>query len=201
MKPYSDIPGRRLAQVLADVGVLVWVVLWVRLALRVHEATMRLAEPGRQLASAGESFRTTMTSAGDGVDDLPLLQDRVAAPFRSAAGVGTDIEQAGQGLVTAVERVSLLLALTTALGPILLVVGLWLLLRVRFARRAGAAQRLLAADAGLDLFALRALATQPMPRLARVAEDPAGAWRRGEPEVIRALALLELEGAGVRPPP
>ena len=46
MKLYSDIPGRRLAQVAADVGLLLWVVLWIRIALRVHEATMQLAEPG-----------------------------------------------------------------------------------------------------------------------------------------------------------
>ena len=75
----------------------------------------RLAVPGRNLAGAGSSFRDTMTTAGDNVDDLPLLDDRVATPFRSAAGVGTEIEKAGTDLVTAVERMSLLLALTTAL--------------------------------------------------------------------------------------
>ena len=201
MKLYSDIPGRRLAQALADVGVIVWVVVWVRIALRVHEATMQLAAPGRELADAGAGFRGAMTTAGDSVDDLPLLDDRVAAPFRSVAGVGSDIEQAGQDLVTAVERVSLVLALTTALAPVLLVVGAWLLLRLRFARRAGAAQRFIDADPDLDLFALRAMAGQPMPRLARISPDPAGAWRRGDRDVIRALAVLELSESGLRPPP
>ena len=201
MKLYSDIPGRRLAQVAADVGLLLWVVLWIRIALRVHEATMQLAEPGRQLASAGESFRGTMTTAGDSVDNLPILDDRIATPFRSAAGVGSDIQQAGRDLVTAVERVSLVLALTTALAPILIVGLVWLLLRVRFVRRASAAQRFIDADPDLDLFALRAMANQPMPRLARVSDDPAGAWRRGDRDVIRALALLELKEAGLRPPP
>ena len=117
MKLYSDIPGRRAVQVAADVGIVLWVVLWVRIAQRVHDATMALAAPGRNLAGAGSSFRDTMTSAGDNVDDLPLLDDRVATPFRSAAGVGTEIEKAGTDLVTAVERVSLLLAVTTALVP------------------------------------------------------------------------------------
>jgi uncharacterized membrane protein YciS (DUF1049 family) len=201
VKLYSDIPGRRLAQVAADVGLLLWVVLWIRIAVRVHEATMQLAEPGRQLASAGESFRGTMTTAGDSVDNLPLLDDRIATPFRSAAGVGGDIQQAGQDLVTAVERVSLVLALTTALAPILIVGIVWLVLRLRFVRRASAAQRFIDADPDLDLFALRAMANQPMPRLARVSDDPAGAWRRGERDIIRALALLELKEAGLRPPP
>ena len=53
MKLYSDIPARRLAQVAADVGLVLWVVLWVRIAQRVHEATMALAGPGRDLAGAG----------------------------------------------------------------------------------------------------------------------------------------------------
>ena len=121
MKVYSDIPARRVSQLVADIGIVLWVVLWVRVAQRVHETTMALAEPGRDLAGAGVSFRGTMTSAGDGVDDLPLLEDRVATPFRSAAGVGSEIEQAGNDLVTAVERVALLLAVTTALVPILIV--------------------------------------------------------------------------------
>lgn len=201
MKLYSDIPGRRLTQVVADVGVVVWVVVWVRIAMRMHEVTMQLAEPGRQLADAGSSFRGTMTSAGDNVDGLPLLDDRVAAPFRSAAGVGEEIQGAGESLVTTVERVALLLALTTALAPIVLVCGVWLLFRVRFVRRAAAAQHFIDADPDLDLFALRAMAGQPMPRLAQISPDPAGAWRRGERDVIRALAVLELKESGLRPPP
>ncbi len=201
MKLYSDIPGRRAVQVATDVGIVLWVVLWVRIAQRVYDATMALAAPGRNLAGAGSSFRDTMSSAGDGVDNLPLLDDRVATPFRSAAGVGTEIEQAGTDLVSAVERVSFLLALTTAMVPILIVGATWLVLRWRFARRATAAQRFIDAEPDLDLFALRAMANQPMPRLAKVSDDPAGAWRRGDLDVIHALALLELKDSGLRPPP
>ncbi|HET9022662.1 MAG TPA: hypothetical protein VFN34_12315 [Ornithinibacter sp.] len=200
MKLYSDVPGRRLAQVVADLGIVLWVVFWVRAAQRVHETTMQLAEPGRNLAGAGASFRGTMTTAGDNVDDLPLLDDRVATPFRSAAGVGSEIESAGRELVSAVERLSLVLAVTTALVPILIVGLFWLVLRTRFIRRASAAQRFIDAAPDLDLFALRAMANQPMPRLAKVSDDPAGAWRRGETDVIHSLALLELRECGLRPP-
>jgi hypothetical protein len=200
MKLYSDIPGRRAVQVATDVGIVAWVVLWVRIAQRVYDATMALATPGRNLAGAGGSFRDTMNNAGNGVDNLPLLDDRVATPFRSAAGVGTEIQKAGTDLVSAVEKMSLLLALTTALVPILIVSAIWLVLRWRFVRRASAAQRFIDAEPDLDLFALRAMANQPMPRLAKVSDDPAGAWRRGELDVIHALALLELRDSGLRPP-
>ncbi|MBM6403899.1 hypothetical protein JQN72_06535 [Phycicoccus sp. CSK15P-2] len=201
MKLYSDIPTRRVAQVVADLGVVLWVWLWVEVGTRVYDTTLRLAEPGRQLESAGTGFRGRMTEAGDSVDDLPLLDDRIATPFRSAAGVGTDIEAAGRDLVDAVERTALVLGVTLAAAPILLVAGTWLVLRWRFVRRATAARRFVDSAPDLDLFALRAMANQPMPRLARISDDPAGAWRRGDSEVVRALAVLELKESGLRPPP
>ena len=201
MKLYSDLVARRTAQVAADVGMLLWVLVWVWVGRRVHDATLALAGPGRSLESAGTGFRDRMTGAAGSVDDLPLLDDRLAAPFRSAAGSGTDIANAGRGMVEAVDRLSLLLGLSVAVVPILVVGLLWWLRRSRFVRRASAAQRFIDAAPDLDLFALRALASQPMPRLASISADPAGAWRRGEPEVVRALATLELAECGLRPPP
>ena len=200
VKLYADLPGRRLAQVLADVGIVAWVVLWAWVGRRVHDVTMALAEPGRQLQGAGAGFREKLNAAGDGVDDLPVLDDRVAGPFRSAAAAGTDIEKAGTDLVSAVERFAVLLGWTTALVPILIVGIWWAIARARFVRRASAAQRFIDADDDLDLFALRAMANQPMASLARVSADPSGAWRRGDRETIRALALLELRDSGLRPP-
>jgi len=77
---------------------------------------------------------------------------------------------------------------------------LWLPRRVAFARRAGAARRHLDTAADLDLFALRAMARQPMHRLARVSDDPVAEWRRGDPARVRALADLELRDMGLRVP-
>ncbi|HEX5970268.1 MAG TPA: hypothetical protein VFY88_17460, partial [Intrasporangium sp.] len=85
--------------------------------------------------------------------------------------------------------------------PIIIVAGVWLWFRVRFVRSATTAQRFIDSNDDLDLFALRALANQPLTALARISDDPAGAWRRGEPGVIRALATLGLHDEGLRPPP
>lgn len=200
MKLYADLPGRRLVQILADLGLLAWIALWAWVGRRVHDVTMALAEPGRQLQGAGAGFREKLNAAGDGLDDLPLLDDRIAGPFRSAAGAGTDIEKAGTDLISAVERLALLIGWTTALVPILIIAIWWAFARGRFVRRASAAQRFIDADDDLDLFALRAMANQPMTALAKVSPDPSGAWRRGDRETIRALALLELKDSGLRPP-
>ncbi|MCY7394863.1 MAG: hypothetical protein LH468_01720 [Nocardioides sp.] len=87
-----------------------------------------------------------------------------------------------------------------ALVPILLVVAFHVPLRVRFVRRAAAGRRFLDSRADLDLFALRAMAHQPLHVLARISEDPAGAWRDRDPVVVRELACLELRSVGLRPP-
>lgn len=200
MKLYADLPGRRTLQLLSDASMLCWAGLWAWVGRSVHDATMTLATPGRQLASAGSGLRDRLLGAGNAVDDLPIIDDRLADPIRSAAGAGTDIERAGQDLVTSVTHLADILGWVTALIPIVIVGGIWLLLRGRFVRRASAAQRFIDAEADLDLFALRAMARQPMRRIAQVSDDPGAAWRRGDRDVIRALALLELRDVGLRPP-
>lgn len=201
MKLYADLTGRRTLQILSDVGVLAWVALWAWVGRAVHDATTRLAAPGYTLQGAGSGFRDQMARAGQSVSDVPLLGDSLAEPFQRAGNAGTSIEQAGKDLVSAVDSLALLLGWVTALVPIVLVVFVWAVLRGRFIRRATAAQRFIDEAADLDLFALRAMARQPMSRLARVCDDPAGAWRRSDPEMIRALAVLELRDSGLRPPP
>ncbi|MGO4130083.1 hypothetical protein AB4Y78_05610 [Janibacter sp. RAF52] len=199
MKLYADLPARRLGQVVADLLMIAWVLLWARVGRAVHNSTLELAEPGHRLESAGSGFRDKLTTAGNTVDDLPVLDDKVATPFRDAAGAGTTIEEAGRDLVSAVESLATTLGWVTALTPILIVGAFWLAARWRFVRRATAAQSLVDSVDDLDLFALRAMSNQPLQRLSRISPDPAGAWRRGDREVIRDLALLELSDCGLRP--
>ena len=77
---------------------------------------------------------------------------------------------------------------------IALLAVVWLPFRIRFAVRATAARRYLDAADDVDLFALRALARQPLRQLVAIDPSPTLAWRRGDVEVIRALAGLELRG-------
>jgi hypothetical protein len=84
--------------------------------------------------------------------------------------------------------------------PILVLVAVYVPLRWRFVREATAGQRFMDSGSDIDLFALRAMANQPLHRLARVTDDPVRAWREGDPGVVRELALLELRDVGLRPP-
>jgi len=200
MKLYADLPGRRTTQILADLAMVGWVCLWAWVGRLVHDTTLELAAPGRTLQDAGSGFRDQMTSAGDAVRGVPLVGEQIAEPFRSAGDAGTRIEDAGTDLVNAVTDLATILGWVTALVPILVIGLIWAVLRGRFVRRATAAQRFIDDAADLDLFALRAMARQPMRKLATISSDPTGAWRRGERETIRALALLELKDSGLRPP-
>jgi hypothetical protein len=201
LKLYADTPGRRTAQLVADVLFVLWLVLWVWVGNVIHDGTMALAEPGRQTAEAATDLSGGLTDAGDYLGGLPIVGDDVAAPFEKASGASDSLAEAGRNEVAAVERLAFWLGLSIAAIPILVVAVVHLPLRWRFVRRATAGARFIDTADDLDLFALRALTRQPMHVLARVSDDPAGAWRAKDPETLRRLAEIELRSSGLRPPP
>ena len=129
-----------------------------------------------------------------------MVGDRAQGPFDGAGGAADGLAGAGRAQVEAVDSLAFWLAASVALIPIVLLLALHLPRRVRFVRRATAGQRFLDSRADMDLFALRAIAHQPLHVLARLDDDPAGAWRRGDRAVVDQLAALELHSVGLRVP-
>jgi hypothetical protein len=199
MKLFADTPLRRTLQVIADLLFVAWLVLWVWIGSAVHDGTMELAAPARQTDSSATAMAEQLRDAGGRLGEAPLVGDELAVPFDKAAEASDGIAAAGRDTVDAVERLALLLGLSVALIPILIVSAIHLPRRWRFVREATAGARFIDAQEDLDLFALRALANQPMRVLARISDDPAGAWRARDPEVVRRLAELELADVGLRP--
>lgn len=200
MKLYADGPGRRARQVVGDTLLVLWVALWVKLALVVHEATLALATPGEQIERAGAGLAGKLRDAGSSVGGIPLVGDEVSAPFEGAGDAADQIAAAGTAQVDAVHTLAFWLGLAVGAIPILVLLAVYLPVRWRFVREASAGQRFVDSGSDLDLFALRAMAHQPLHRLARVSDDPVRAWREGEPAVVRALAGLELGDVGLTPP-
>ena len=200
MKIYADSEVRRSVQMVGDLLLVVWVYLWVQVALVVRDATLTLAEPGRQISEAGNGLAGQLRDAGRTVGDLPLVGGEVRAPFDGAGGAAERIAAAGDAQVQAVHDLAFWLGLAIGAIPILIALGVYLPLRWRFIRQATAGRRFVDATDDLDLFALRALARQPLHRLARISDDPAGAWRRGDPTIVRELAGLELHDSGLSLP-
>ena len=201
MKLYADLPARRTRQLVADVLMLLWIGLWAWLGRQVYDVVLALQTPANSLTNAGDSVHGAFTGAGTQAAQIPLVGDGLRGWLDQAAGAGTTLSDAGTSMSDAVAQLALVLGLITALVPVVSVAWVWLWMRLRFVREATSAQRFIDAGEDLDLFALRAMATQPMKALATVSDDPAGAWRRQDTEVIRRLALLELREQGLRPPP
>lgn len=198
MKLYADSSVRRTRQLFGDVLLVVWMSVWVEFGLVVRDATLTLAKPGEQIAEAGGGLARELRNAGETVGGIPLLGDEVSTPFDGAGDAAERLAAAGAGQVEAVNELALWLGLAVAAIPILVVLVVYLPRRIAFVREAISGQQFVDASEDLDLFALRAMARQPLHRLARISDDPAGAWRRGDPSVIRALAHLELRESGMR---
>ncbi len=203
MKVYAERPHRATGQLSGDLLVLLWVLFWVYAGTRVHERVSALAEPGREAEQAGRDLQRGLSDAAGSVDDVPVAGDALREPFDQGAGAGRGLADAARDYQEAVADLALLATVLTAAVPIVLVLARWLPRRIAWAREASAAARLLRSDgpAALDLFALRALAQQPLPQLAGVAPDPAAGWRAQDPAVTRDLARLELHRLGLRAPP
>lgn len=201
MKFYADLLPRRGLQLLGDFGLLTWVVVWIWLGTAVHDATLGLATPGRKIDSAGSQLADRLRDAGSTVGGIPYVGDDAASPFDGAGSSADQIAAAGRSQIAAVETLATWLGVAVALIPVLVALAVYLPPRIRFVLRATAGRKLLDSVDDLDLFALRALANQPLHVLARISPDPSGAWRRQDEQVVRALAVLELKDVGLAPPP
>jgi hypothetical protein len=200
MRLYAQRPDLRLRQALGDAGVVAWTVLWVLLARAVHRAVLVLAEPGQAVEDLGGSVARNMASAAETADRVPVAGDALAKPFQALGDAGSSVSGAGQDAQDAVGTLAFLLAVVLVVLPVGWLLLRWLPGRWRYAREAGAAARLLRGTPDLELLAVRALATAPLPRLAALPAGTGTAGRDGDPSAVRALAALELDRLGLRLP-
>ncbi|HEX7746820.1 MAG TPA: hypothetical protein VF462_16365 [Micromonosporaceae bacterium] len=199
MKIYADRFPAAVRQILTDLLVIAWVYLWIRVAMWLYDLVQKLAVPGQKLENAGGGLADNLADAGGKVGRVPVVGDELTQPFDRAAAAARAMAEAGRDQQELVGNLALALALLALAFPLGLVLFGWLPVRVRWIRRASAAARLRSAPAGRDLLALRALAGQPLRRLAQIDADVVQAWRRGDETTVAALADLELRGLGLRP--
>jgi hypothetical protein len=198
--PYASTPGRLIVQIVSDVVIVLWSVLWVLVGLAVHSAVSKIAEFGRQVDTSGSGIAHSLDSASNRAGKIPVLGDALSKPLTAAGHAAHDLAGAGHNLNTTATWLAVVLALAVAAPPLLAIVIPWLVRRLRFFRRKWTVLGLAATPAGEQLLAVRALANRPLRRLAAVDADPVGAWRREDPAAIRGLAALELRAVGVAAP-
>lgn len=200
MKLYADDPARRAWQIVFDLAALLAIALCIAIGVAVRGMIAALGEVGIRLEEAGSGFGGTMSEIGESLGQVPLIGPGIAAPFQGASDAGQSLAEAGRSVHDTVALIATVVGLLVAVAPIAAILLLWLVPRLRFAARAGELAALVRSGAPLDLLALRALARRKPAQLAAIHPDPAGAWRRGDPAVVRELAALELRRAGVALP-
>ena len=197
MKLYADDASRRTRQIIADVLALLGIALFIWLAVTVRAVIAAFGELGIRLQEAGSGFSGTMREIGDTLGGIPIIGPGVAGPFEGAGDAGDTLAEAGDAVKGTVDAIAIVAAVAVAALPIAAILVIWLIPRLRFAARAGELSKLVRSGAPLDLIALRALMTLPLGVVAAQHPDPAGAWRRGDPDVVHRLAELELRRSGV----
>jgi uncharacterized membrane protein YhaH (DUF805 family) len=197
MKWYADGSGRFARQVVADALAVGWVWFWVWFALGARDGVLTARAPGEGMISAGGRVHDTFADAAGSANGVPVVGDDLAGALGKGADAGTTLSGVGHAQVAAVETVALWVTVALIAVPVVFLLITWLPLRLRFARRAYAARRL--RDTGrTDLLALHALNTMSLSQLATFDDDPVDGWRRGDPDVIAALASRRLARLGVR---
>ncbi|MGV8857231.1 hypothetical protein [Rhodoglobus sp.] len=198
MKLYADHAPRRARQLTGDILALVFIVGWIALGVWVYQLIAAFQQLGVQMQEAGAGFRSTMIELGDTLGSVPLIGAGIRVPFDGASDAGVALENAGQSQQDTVLATATVVGIVIAVVPIALILLLWLVPRLRFARRATEAKILLSSPGGADLLALRALSTHKLGDLAEVAPDAAALWRAGDPVIVARLAQLQLHSLGVR---
>lgn len=194
-------PGKVLAkQVLSDIATIVWIFVWVVIAIALRRVIETLATPAQKLSDLASSMAGNMSDAASSVQDVPLVGDKLREPFDSMSTGFTSLQEYADSLAHYVQVTALVAAIVVFAVPVAIWLWKWLTYRIRYAYESSHATRLLAADGAIELFAMRAMATAPLSQLARVTTNPIYAWQTGDAEVMRKLADVELRREGLKLP-
>ena len=199
MKLYADRPVRVLRQLFGDLLVVIAVYWAVRLGQGTHAKVGALAAPGREAEQSARALDGKLRDTAGNLRDTPLVGDTIASPFRDLAATSRDLAASAQDYQDSVERLAIMAGIMVAAVPIIVLLVLWLPHRLAWVVEASAASRLLRrSPAAAELLAVRALARQPLRRLARLEPHVVADWKVGDLAATEELAQLELDELGLR---
>ena len=197
---YAKRPAKMIGQLVGDGFVVLWAIGWAIVAIFVHRVIEVLATPARETARTAMRLAENFRQAAAEAAKVPVAGEQMRRPLDAAAGTLGNLIDSDNDQVVSIERLALIVGWLVFLIPVATVVAFWLPRRIRFYRQAHASQVFLDSLADLDLFALRAMAAQPLYVLAEISDDPVQAWRSGDREVINKLAEVELKRNGLQLP-
>jgi hypothetical protein len=189
--------GVRLVRVL-DVAAVLWVALWIVLALLVGREVRNLRELSDTVVTAGVAVEQTGGLVRT-LGNVPFLGSRVSGVADEVEAAGRSAQESGRDSRDSTENLSVLLALCIGLIPTLPLLGLYLPLRWTWTHEARAVRRALRfrPDDPLltEFLARRAVVNFSYDRLLAVSQQPYRDLEEGRYDV---LARLELERLGIQ---
>src|SRR5580765_4013331 len=137
MRWYAERPGRVARQVVADLCVIGWVVLCVKVAQLAHGVVLVLQDPGVGLTRAGNQMQVAFADAARTAGRVPLIGADLARALGAGVDAGVSLTTTGQQQAGAIQQMANGTAVSVVLVGAVPVVLVWLWLRLRYARAAG----------------------------------------------------------------
>ncbi len=200
---WSELPGARVKEQVADLATVAWVLVWGGLALQLYLALAAFAEAGRLIRSGGQTMIDSGRDLGGALAGVPLIGEGLRDVAQDAfSGAGLPLSDFGTSVEQFIVLVAGLLALLVAL--VFLVPWLtryvpWRWERLRRTRAGYRAIRIAPSIEDAEVqrtLALRAVTRMDYAALLEYTPDPIGDWAGGRHD---RLARAELASVGLRP--
>ena len=207
MHLWSERPGARIRQIVADVATLTWLAIWTSISVGLYRFLAQLAGAGRFISDSGTGLHGIGERLGGALQGVPLVGEGAADGIRAGFAAAADpMIRFGGDLERLLIIIAALLGLLLAAAAVIPWLNRYLPWRIATWRRLIAGARVIRrrrfarstpiAEADLErILASRALHRLEYDELLEFTPDPFGDWVAGRHE---RLARAELDRVGLR---
>jgi hypothetical protein len=207
MHLWSERPGARIRQIVADIATLTWVAIWISISVGLYRFLAQLAGAGRFITDSGNGLDGVGLRLAGALQGIPLVGEGAADGIRTGFSAAADpMIQFGGDLERLLIIIAALLGLLLAAVAVVPWLNRYLPWRIAAWRRLNAGARVIRrrrfarsapiAHAELErILASRALHRLEYDELLEFTPDPFGDWVAGRHE---RLARAELDRVGLR---
>jgi hypothetical protein len=207
MHLWSERPGARIRQIIADIATLTWVAFWTSIGISLYAFLAHLAGAGRFITDSGNGLQGIGQQLGSTLQGIPLVGEGAANGVRSGfSAAANSMIRFGVDLERLLIIVAAMLGLLLVAAAIVPWLNRYLPWRIAAWRRLNAGARVIRrrrfagstpiAEAEVErILASRALHRLEYDELLEFTPDPFGDWVAGRHE---RLARAELDRVGLR---
>ena len=207
MHLWSERPGARIRQIVADIATLTWVAIWISIGVGLYRFLAQLAGTGRFISDSGNGLDGIGVRLAGALQGVPLVGKGAADGIRTGFSAAADpMIRFGGDLERLLILIAALLGLLLAAAALVPWLNRYLPWRIAAWRRLNAGARVIRrrrfersvpiAEAELErILASRALHRLEYDELLEFTPDPCGGWVAGRHE---RLARAELDRVGLR---